>query len=132
MYKSLNHSTFLLKYHIIFVVKYRKKLLDNIKISDFLKQEITKISDNSNFNIDIMEVDKDHIHLLVDSEPKISPLSIVRKLKQMTTILLWNKFPVYLGKHFWKERTFWTDGYFVCSCGDASAETIMNYIKNQG
>ena len=74
MYKSLNHSTFLLKYHIIFVVKYRKKLLDNIKISDFLKQEITKISDNSNFNIDIMEVDKDHIHLLVDSEPKISPL----------------------------------------------------------
>lgn len=37
-----------------------------------------------------------------------------------------------LRKHFWKEKTFWTDGYFVCSVGEASPQTIRNYIINQG
>ncbi|MGB5505596.1 MAG: transposase, partial [Sulfurovum sp.] len=38
----------------------------------------------------------------------------------------------FLKQHFWKENTFWTDGYFVCSIGEASPDTIQNYIKNQG
>jgi len=35
-------------------------------------------------------------------------------------------------KHFWKEHTFWSDGYFVCSTGEASTETIKQYIASQG
>ena len=78
-----------------------------------------------------MEVDKDHIHILVSSEPKVAPLQIVRVIKQITTRQLWIKYENALCKHFWKERTFWTDGYFVSTIGNVSESTIINYIRNQ-
>ncbi|AKB50939.1 Mobile element protein [Methanosarcina barkeri str. Wiesmoor] len=67
-------------YHIIFVCKYRKVALE--PISEEIKQIMYDISKESNFEIIEMETDKDHIHLLIKSEPKVSVLSIVRKLKQ--------------------------------------------------
>jgi Transposase and inactivated derivatives len=54
-----------------------------------------------------IEVDKNHIHLMVESEPKVSPLMIVRVLKQQTTVRLWNDFSKHLQKHFWKEKTLY-------------------------
>jgi putative transposase len=78
----------------------------------------------------MMEVDKDHIHLLIDYVPQISISQIVRKLKQETTVALWNKYD--FTKYLWKEKTFWSDEFFVCSTGDASTETIRTYIENQG
>jgi putative transposase len=88
------------------------------------------------YGIDIvqMEVDKDHIHLLIDSKPTMSLLEIVRLLKQISTYRLWRMGSVkrYLGKCFWKEHTFWSDGYFACSIGNASPDTIQRYILNQG
>ena len=83
-YKTLNHSKFLLMYHIIFVVKYRKQLLK--KYGNHIKQFIFEIAKESDFNIQEMEVDKDHIHLIVTAVPKLSPLQIIRKLKQETTV----------------------------------------------
>lgn len=56
----------------------------------------------------------------------------IRRLKQESTRELWNRHPEWLCKHFWKERTFWSDGYFVCSIGEASPETVRRYIENQG
>jgi putative transposase len=78
-YDSKNHSKFLLMYHFIFVCKYRKKILE--PISDELKQIIYDISRESNFEIIQMETDKDHIHLLIKSEPKYSALAITRRLE---------------------------------------------------
>jgi putative transposase len=75
-----------------------------------------------------METDKDHLHLLVDVPPTMAPSKLVMLLKQQTTFYAWKN----LKKHFWKEKTFWSDGYFVCSTGDASTQTIQEYIKNQG
>jgi putative transposase len=98
-YKTLNHSKFLLIYHIIFVVKYRKKLLK--KYGDEIKQLIFEISKKSDFDIQEMEVDKDHLHLMVTSVPKISPLQIVRKLKS----------------NFGKKRPFGVMGIFVVLSG---------------
>ena len=51
------------------------------------------------------------------------------------TVLLsdiWKSYPQYLRKQFWKEHTFWTDGYFACSVGDVSEEMLKRYIENQG
>ena len=45
---------------------------------------------------------------------------------------IWKRYPDYLRKHFWKEHTFWTDGYFVCSVGNVSEEMLRKYIENQG
>ena len=78
-----------------------------------------------------MEVDKDHIHLLVDYSPNVSVAQIVRLLKQMTTSAVWFSHSDELRKHFWKQKVFWSSGYFVCSTGDASTETIAKYIAEQ-
>lgn len=132
MYKSKNHSKYSLKVHLVFVIKYRKKLI-NKDIDFFLKTKIQQIADRSDFDIELMETDKDHIHLLIDYEPKVSVLQIVRRLKQETTYELWKVHESYLKKHFWKENTFWSDGYFACSIGEgASYDTIQEYIKSQG
>jgi len=90
------------------------------------------ISQISDFNIDTMEVDKDHIHLLLDIVPKISVSSIVNRLKVMSTNCLWKKCKDYLQTQFWKEKSFWSDGYFVCTTGNANMETIKKYIETQG
>jgi putative transposase len=87
---------------------------------------------NSGFTIDLMEVDQDHIHLLVDFEPKISVKEVMRKLKSYTTVFLWKSYENYLRKEFWNEHTFWSDGYFACTTGEASSETIKKYIESQG
>ena len=130
MYNSKNHSKFILRYHIILVCKYRKNLM--IQYGEFVKENMLSISQKYDFTILEIEVDKNHIHLLVESEPKVSPLMIVRVLKQQITIKLWNKFSDKLSKYFWKERTFFTDGYFVSTIGEVSTETLRKYIQNQG
>ena len=118
--------------HLIFVVKYRKQLL--IKYGNEIKQIFSDIAEEKNFKIIEMEVDKDHVHLLVSHNPTQSILDVVRFLKQISNYRIWrqNNNCIFLVKHFWKEKTFWSDGYFACSVGNASSETIQRYIKNQG
>lgn len=72
-YLSRNHSKFLLKYHIILVCKYRRKAL--VGAVDFaIKHILLNIVEESDFCIEVMESDKDHVHLLVSAPPKLSPL----------------------------------------------------------
>ena len=82
MYKSKNHSKYSSKAHIVFTTKYRKPLLANNFIANQMKLKLIDIESKSNFTIEIAEVDKDHIHILIDYEPKVSILQIVRRLKQ--------------------------------------------------
>jgi len=131
-YISQNHSKHLLMVHLIFSIKYRKKLL--IKYGREIKDILYNISEEKDLNIIEMEVDKDHIHILVQYPPIKSILEVVRLFKQMSTYRIWrqNNNHIYLKKQFWKEKTFWGDGYFACSIGQVSKEIIEKYIQNQG
>ena len=129
-YISENHSKHLLLCHLIFVCKYRKKLL--LKVGDDIKTEIEYISNRYGWQIIEQEIDQDHIHILIRYSPKWSILEIVRLFKQLTTYRIWQKHNEYLSRHFWKERTFWSDGYFSCSIGNVSKEIIQKYIQEQG
>ena len=129
-YHSKTSAKYLLKIHLILVCKYRKQLLTST--GEDCKQIMCEISQMSNFTIDTMETDNDHIHLLLDIEPKISVSSIVNRLKSISTNKLRKNHKIFLQTHFWKERTFWSDGYFVCSTGNANMETIKKYIETQG
>lgn len=73
-----------------------------------------------------MKVDKDH--------PTQSILDIVRLFKQISTYRIWrqNNNKKHLSKCFWNEKTFWSDGYFACSIGNVSKDTIEKYIQSQG
>ena len=97
-----------------------------------MKQLFEEIATRSDCTCEALEVDQDHIHRLVKSAPGISPLAIVRRLKQESPIQRWQKHENELKKAFWKERTFGSDGYFCCTIGNASQETIRQYIESQG
>ena len=112
-YHVKNHSKYLIKLHFVLSVKYRKGLLVGLLKDD-------------------MQSDVNHVHFLLDIEPKFSALEIIHQIKQISTFRIYKKYNSFFKKHFWNENTFWNDGYFVCSTGDASTETIRKYIAEQG
>lgn len=130
VFKTSSSCKFLLQYHFIFVCKYRRKLLNPIK--EDVKNIMKNISFKYNFEIHTQEIDKDHIHMHIESIPSISPSQICRVLKQESTITLWKRFPKYLKKFYWKEKTLWSDGWFCSSIENVSEETLRKYIENQG
>jgi putative transposase len=132
-YHTKSHCKYMIKLHIIFVTKYRKHILTG-EVDDDMKQIIYEISqmEDSLFSIESMETDKDHVHMLVDIDPNVSATSIVSRGQQMSTNRIWKKYSEVLKKSYWKENTFLSDGYFVCSTGNANMETIKKYIEEQG
>jgi putative transposase len=131
VYHSKNHSKFLIKLHFVFAVKYRKKLL-NGSFKDDLLQIVYEVCQQKGYRVDTMQSDGDHLHILVDIDPKVSALDVAHQLKQISTYRMYKKHRNYLKKYFWKDNTLWSDGYFVCSTGNASTETIQKYIEEQG
>lgn len=117
---------------LIFVCKYRKHLMDIV--GEEIRKIINDICHSRHYNIVEMEDDIDHIHILMQYPPTISILDIVRDLKQISTYRIWRQSNnhIILKEYFWKEQTFWSDGYFACSVGNASKEVVANYIRNQG
>ena len=130
-YKKNSHSKYLLRYHFVMCTKYRHKILKD-DISSRIKSIIEEIARTEEYEVEIMETDLDHIHLLIEARPIFSPYSIIHKIKTITTFRIWKDFECELLKYYWKERTFWSDGYFVCSIGEANSETIKKYIEEQG
>jgi len=126
-YITTNRSKHYLKCHLIFVCKYRKKLLID-QLNDDVKQIFKSIANNSDFEIEVFESDIDHIHFLIRYIPRLSISQIVRRLNRQ----IWLLHPVSLRKEYWYKNSFWSDGYYVCSIGEASPNTIREYILSQG
>lgn len=131
-YHSNSHSKYLLQYHLIFVCKYRKKLLKNKEIANEIKKLSEVICNNHQVVIKYMEVDRDHIHYMISTKPNCNLANLVKTMKSYTTYHIWKKFEIDLNREFWRERTFWTDGYFISSIGNVSEVTLKSYIENQG
>lgn len=129
-YISTNRSKHYLKVHIILVTKYRKPLLTGTLDTD-IKSIFHSIESSSDFEIEVFESDLDHIHFLIRYIPRLSISQIVRRLKQVSTQRIWRLHPS-LRQHYWYRNLFWSDGYFACSIGEASPDTIRQYILTQG
>ena len=110
-YTSKNRHKYYLKAHLIFVCKYRKQLLKEVILMIQFNPAFYEESDNGKFSIDIMESDKDHIHFLISYSPDISITSIVRRLKQKSVHVLWNKHAQFLTDYFRKGHTFRSESY---------------------
>lgn len=130
-FQSTSSCRYLLQIHLIFVVKYRKKLLYG-NLNDDMLQKLFDISKKYDFEIKTMNSDENHLHMLISMKPSISVSQIVRVLKQESTVYIWKKYKSTLKQYFWKEHTFWSDGYFVASIGNANEKIIQKYIEEQG
>ena len=111
----------------LFKKPYDKKL----RIND-IKRIFQAIANISDFDIEVMKTDNDHVHLLIRYIPKLSISQIVRRLKQKSTEKIWKLYPILLRQEFWYQNIFWSEGYFVCSIGETSPDTICKYILSQG
>ena len=130
-YISTNHSKHYLKAHIILVTKYRKPLLVN-QLKEDIYIIFNNIIDNSDFSVEVFESDIDHIHFLIRYIPRLSISQIVRRLKQQSIYHIWQLHSTSLRREYWYKNMFWSSGYFVCSIGEASPDTIRQYILSQG
>lgn len=121
----------LLTFHLIFVVKYRKELL--IRYGKKVKELLLESANQSKkFDIEKIEVDKDHVHMIIKMIPTETISNIVKRLKSYSTYHLWRYDDVNLRNQFWKEKMFWSKSYFVRSVGNVDYDTVEKYVEEQG
>lgn len=128
-YVNARTCVYNLNYHIVWCVKYRRKVLTP-KIANFLVADIYSIANEKGFTIIEAKVgDGNHIHVFVSALPKFSITTIVSYLKGITGRHLFMEFPEIKQK-LWKGH-LWNGSYFVESIGSASSENIIHYIERQ-
>ena len=127
-YKSGSHTKYDIKYHIVWVTKYRKMFLTG-QVADRARELIRQICLSNELTIIKGHVSKDHIHILVSASPSISVSKIVQKLKGATSHKLFEEF-AFLKQKYW-EQHLWSRGYFVATTGAVTEQIIAEYIENQ-
>ena len=123
------HSVYSLYYHFIQVVKYRKKILANDAIVDFLKMKTREIADTFNVNILYMECDEDHFHMLFKSTPILNIPQFINAIKPITSREIQRKFPE-IKKELWKGK-FWSPSYFLATSGQVTLDVLKGYVDSQ-
>jgi putative transposase len=116
-------------YHFVWIPKYRKKVFEE-PYREVLKKIIEKIGYDYNIEIVELEIPEDHIHMVVRSEPKISPSDIMQIVKSLTAREFFKLYPEIKKQYFWGGK-LWTQSYFVETIGNANEETIRAYVQNQ-
>lgn len=124
-----NHSVFLLHYHLVLVVKYKREVINN-DISGRLKEIFEKISPNYNITIEEWEHDNNHIHVLFKAHPNSELSKFINAYKSASSRLIKKEFP-QIKKKLWKEY-FWSRSYCLLTTGGSPIEVIKKYIQNQG
>ncbi|WP_135079435.1 IS200/IS605 family transposase [Terasakiella sp. SH-1] len=129
-YRKASHVTYDCRYHIIWITKYRRKILTP-QIHQRLKTIIQGITKELYINTISLGMEDDHIHLYA-SIPITQPIPyVVQKLKGRTSHIIRQEFKTYLKPYYWKP-VLWATGYFVATVGEVSHDIIKNYVDNQG
>lgn len=124
------HNKILLLYHLVFPVKYRRKVI-SLNIGSFIKDICMEISES--FEIQFLEIgtDEDHVHFLIQSVPSLSISRIVQIVKSITARELFDTYPT-LKKTLWGGN-FWTSGFYANTVGHyGDKNVIQRYVENQG
>jgi len=127
-YRTSSHSRYSLKYHFVWVTKYRKPLLTgavSLRVRDLVREVCQKN------DIEILQgaVCRDHVHVLLSCPPNISPSKIMQYIKGKTSRKIIMEFK-HIQKQCWG-RHFWARGYFVTSSGNVTDAVIKEYIRLQ-
>ena len=127
-YKSLNHTRWDCKYHVVFIPKYRKKQIFGA-LRKHLGEIFHDLAKRKECKIEEGHLHEDHVHICISIPPKYAVSNVVGYLKGKSAIKIFDRH-VGLKKRYWG-RHFWGRGYFVVSSGTITDEMIMEYIENQ-
>ena len=125
-YKTSDTCVYSCQYHVIFCPKYRRSVL-SAPIQERFKSLVQEKQNEYGFEIIEIEVMLDHVHLLLDVDPKVGIYSIVSKIKGLTSRVLRSEFTELKTKL----PTLWSSGKFISSVGEVSIKTVKKYIENQ-
>ena len=129
-YTKTAHSIYYLQYHIVWVCKYRRRVL-NPGVCGYIRKIMPKLLRSMpGVKLETIGFDIDHLHMLMSIPPKHSISSVMGKLKSQSASQMRKEFP-WLSKVYWNENIVWSPGYFVSSVGVDEA-TIKNYVEYQG
>ena len=127
-YRKTAHSVYDLKYHIVWITKYRKPIMRG-EIGKRVRELIRQTCASLDVYIVKGHVSKDHVHLLVSVPPNLSVSELVKRLKGRSSRRMLEEFgelrKVYWGRHLWAR------GYFAASTGNVTDEIIAEYIEKQ-
>ena len=123
------HSVFSLYYHLILVVKYRRKVFTN-EISERAREIFEYIAPTYKIEVVEWNHDKDHIHILIKGQPKTELSKFVNAYKSASSRLIKKEFPE-IRKKLW-QGMFWSRSFCLLSSGGAPIDIIQEYIKSQG
>ena len=124
-----NHSVFSIHFHLILVVKYRKKVIDE-RISERLKEIFEYIQDNYNIVLEEWNHDIDYVHVLFRSEPNSNVSKFINAYKSASSRLIKKEYPSIKSRLY--KEAFWSQSFCLISTGEANIETIKKYIESQG
>jgi putative transposase len=123
------HAVYELKYHLVWVPKYRAKILGG-EVGEYLKEVFRQVAEEYEFCILNIAIMDDHVHILIEAPPSYSPSELVQVLKSISARELFKKFPK-MRKMMWSGK-IWNEGYFVRSIGDKlTSDVIKKYIEYQ-
>ena len=128
--RKLAHSVYRLQYHVVWVCKYRRRIL-NPGVCEYIKKMLPKLlKEIPGVEIETIGFDGDHLHMVMVIPPKYSISSTIGKLKSQSASRLRIRYD-WLNKVYYKENIVWSPGYFVSSVG-VDEETIKRYVEYQG
>jgi len=124
------HTKHRMKYHIVWIPKYRKRILQG-QIAKRIEELLRECAEVNRWDIDSLNVQKDHVHMLVQLRPDIAVSKVVQMFKGRSSFIIRKEFP-NLEEFYWgKAESFWCDGFFVETVGQVNESRIREYIHNQ-
>ena len=124
------HCTYRIRYHMVFVVKYRKSILTS-EIFEFIKKICKEIEERYYLHFDALGSDKNHLHIVVEGAPRYAPSRIMQICKSVLAIQIFKQFPE-VKEELWRGE-FWSDGGHIDTVGDGRGlEEVTRYVKEQG
>jgi len=127
-YRKSAHAVFDVKYHVVWITKYRYKVLVG-RVAERARDLIRQICAARDVLIIRGAVSPDHIHMLVSAPPDLAPAKLVQYVKGRSSRRLQDEFPG-LRKRYWGQH-LWGRGYFCATVGAVDEKTVREYIENQ-
>ena len=127
-YRKLSHVVYRCDYHIVFVPKYRFRVLTGA-VADLVEHDIRVLSEWREVRVWELSVQPDHVHLVCSIPPKVSVSKFLGLLKGKLAIKLFKSYPKLRRKPYWGNH-FWARGYFVSTVG-VDEELIRRYVRHQ-